>query len=267
MLINPYELTPNKKDIDIRSKLSLMFIALMISFLFDQPFIHFSLLTVLLGIGLLIQSSIKQLISTIIPLLPILLMIAFFSGFKDPEAFLVLNNQIILFHIGDHLALSIGGLKLGLTFIFRLINMVFMTSLLLKTTDLDDFIQLFHKLRLPYVIAFILTTAIRFIPELQKKRRLIIEAQTARGADFDSGNFFRRYYLQVSIMLPLIINAIIMADHLTIALLSRGFGYKNQWTNLYDIKLRLKDVCIIIFCLISGVSYLMIRSKTEWGRL
>ncbi len=149
----------------------------------------------------------------------------------------------------------------------RLINMVTMTTLILKTTALDDFIQLFHKLKFPHTLAFILTTAIRFIPELQKKKKQIIESQTARGADFESGGFIKRYYLQISIMLPLIINAIIMADKLTIALLNRGFGYQNSWTNLEEINLKPKDITIILICIIICIFSVLTRLKTEYGIL
>lgn len=244
-----------------------MVLILIISFLFDHPFVHLGTFALIMSAGFYIGISGRRLFTAILPLLPIMLMIVLFTGFTGPDSLSISDNTLVLLRIGEYLVLTTEGLKLGLTFLFRLINMVVMTTLLLATTDLDDFIQLFHKLKLPYNIAFTLTTALRFIPELEMKRKLIIEAQTARGADLESGSFIRRYYLQISIMLPLIVNAIVMADKLNIALLSRGFGYRNHWTDLHEIKLTAKDVGIILFCLIACALSIVVRLKSGWGRL
>jgi energy-coupling factor transport system permease protein len=66
-------------------------------------------------------------------------------------------------------------------------------------------------------------------------------------------------------MIPLIINSIVMADQLTMGLLNRGFGYKNEWTVLSELTLKPKDYVVLAICLISLVSGVVLKTQGDWG--
>lgn len=252
-------------SLDIRSKLALFILFTMGSFLFNHPVCHLTMAILVIFTGRRMGVSLPRLFSKLLPLLPLFIMIILFTGFTGSGGFVHEENRVILFTLWTKLEMTRGGILLGTTFLLRLINMVVLTLILLESTPLDEFINLFIKLKLPHSLSFIITTAIRFVPELDKKRGLIIDAQRARGIDMNQGGWLRRYKVHISIMIPLIINSIVMADQLTMGLLNRGFGYTNTWTVLSELKLKSKDYVTLILCLISLVSGIALRIQGTWG--
>ncbi len=252
-------------SLDIRSKLALFIQFITWSFLFNHPVCHLIMGVLVISTGRSMGVSLPRLFSKLLPLLPLFIMIIIFTGFTGSDGFVHEENRTILFTLWTKLEMTRGGLMLGMTFLLRLTNMVVMTIILLESTPLDDFINLFIKLKLPHSLSFIITTAIRFVPELDKKRDLIINAQRARGIDMNNGGWLRQYKVRISIMIPLIINSIIMADQLTMGLLNRGFGYADNWTVLSELKLRPKDYVALIICLISLISGIALRIQGNWG--
>jgi energy-coupling factor transport system permease protein len=252
-------------SLDIRSKMALFIQFTIWSFLFNHPVCHLTIGILVISTGRAMGLSLPRLFSKLSPLLPLFIMIIICTGFTGSDGFVHEENTAILFTLWTKLEMTRGGLMLGMTFLLRLTNMVVMTIIILESTELDDFINLFIKLKLPLSLSFIITTAIRFVPELNKKRDLIITAQRARGIDMNKGGWFRQYKIRISIMIPLIINSIIMADQLTMGLLNRGFGYTNNWTVLSELKLRPKDYFTVVICLISLISGIALRIQANWG--
>ena len=64
----------------------------------------------------------------------------------------------------------------------------------------------------------------------------IIKAQTARGADFDSGNLIRRAKAMVPILIPLFISAFRRADELATAMECRCYRGGENRTRLNQLK-------------------------------
>jgi len=257
---------------DIRSKLAVFLLLMVLSFLFNHPACHFVMALFILLASIVMGISSAQTVSRLLPLLPLFIMIIFFTGFTGSHGFLHPENKKILFTVPTgfeniFFVMTKGGLMLGLTFLLRLINMVVLTILILESTALDHFINLFIKLRLPHSLSFIITTAIRFVPELNKKRELIINAQRARGIDPDKGGWFRHFKVRISIMVPLIINSIIMAEQLSMALLNRGYGYKKSWTILSELRLEKKDYLVLTICVLLLISGIALKYKTCAGMI
>ncbi|MCP4114954.1 MAG: energy-coupling factor transporter transmembrane protein EcfT [Desulfobacteraceae bacterium] len=253
--------------LDIRTKLAIFSTFLIPSFMFNHPLGHLGLGMLVLAAARISGQPLRQLMSILIPVLPLLILIVLFTGFNGNQTFRDPLNQAPIFEPGAGLVLTRGGLLLGLTLLLRLINMIAASRILMAIAPLDDLIQLFHKMRLPHSLSFVITTAIRFIPELEKKRRLIMNAQQARGASLDDKGMVTRFRMRIAIMVPLIVNAIIMADRLSMAMLNRGFGYRNTWTNLHEIRLKKNDIVILLICLMTIICAVFIRTTTQWALL
>lgn len=116
--------------------------------------------------------------------------------------------------------------------VLRLLLLVMGTSLLTFTTTpvaLTDGIEALLKplkiVRFPvHELALIMSIALRFIPTLMDETDRIIRAQKARGADFESGNLFRRAKAMLPILIPLLISAFRRADELSDAMESRCYA-------------------------------------------
>jgi len=124
-----------------------------------------------------------------------------------------------------------GGIQRGLFLGARLLLMVTTTSLLTLTTSpitltdgLERLLSVFKPLGLPaHEIALMMTIALRFIPILVEEAVRLAMAQTARGADFESGNRWQRMQNLLPLLVPLFISSIRRSDDLATAMEARCY--------------------------------------------
>ena len=75
------------------------------------------------------------------------------------------------------------------------------------------------KIKIPvHEIAMTMSIALRFIPILIEETDKIMKAQTARGADFESGGFIKKAKAMVPLLVPLFISAFRRASDLAMAM-------------------------------------------------
>jgi energy-coupling factor transport system permease protein len=108
----------------------------------------------------------------------------------------------------------------------RLINLLSVSFLLFHAIGAEEMGDALRKLGVPYELAFILTTAMRYVPLIGQKIRSIIDAQTSRGIDLtlrlkNLGNL-------AALLMPLLVQSLLLSEHLAIAMESRGFGRKGR---------------------------------------
>ena len=113
----------------------------------------------------------------------------------------------------------------------RLVLLVFCTQLLTLTTSpialtdgLESLLGPLKKVRFPvHEIAMMMSIALRFIPTLMDEADKIMKAQTARGADFESGNLIQRAKAMVPLLVPLFVGAFRRAEELAMAMEARCY--------------------------------------------
>ncbi len=150
----------------------------------------------------------------------------------------------------------------------RLFFLVMASSVLTLTTTpvaLTDGIESLLKplkyIKFPvHELALIMSIALRFIPTLIDETNRIIAAQKARGADFESGNVFKRIKAIVPILIPLLISAFRRADELGDAMDARCYSGSKNRTKYKKLKLGGRDLAtVFVFAaLIAGVVLLNI---------
>ncbi len=181
----------------------------------------------------------------------------------------------LFFHGGSHLLWQWKFIKIyregiiSATFLIcRLFFLVMGSSILTLTTTpvaLTDGIESLLKplkfIRFPvHELALIMSIALRFIPTLIDETNRIIAAQKARGADFESGNIFKRIKAIVPILIPLLISAFRRADELGDAMDARCYSGSKNRTKYKKLKFGVRDlVTFFVFAaLIAGVVLLNI---------
>ena len=123
------------------------------------------------------------------------------------------------------------GLKIAGTMAVRLILLILGASLMTLTTTPNALTSgmesLFRPLRVLHVpvheIAMMMSIALRFIPILLEETDKIMKAQTARGADFESGGLIRRIRAMIPLLVPLFISAFRRANDLAMAMEARCY--------------------------------------------
>ncbi|MEG1158839.1 MAG: energy-coupling factor transporter transmembrane component T [Acidaminococcaceae bacterium] len=102
---------------------------------------------------------------------------------------------------------------------------------LLAATKIQDIAQaLVEKFHLPCEYAFMLTTALRFVPDFLTDSGVTLDAQSCRGYS-NRGNIFKRFISYIAVVKPLVMRAVVKSDTLALSMELKGFGantYKNM---------------------------------------
>jgi energy-coupling factor transport system permease protein len=141
------------------------------------------------------------------------------------------------------------GLLLGVRLILLILSTTIMTlttSPLAITDGLEYLLSPLKKLKFPaHELSMMLTIALRFIPTLLEETDKIIKAQMARGADFESGNLFRRAQNMVPLLVPLFVSAFRRADDLATAMESRCYRGGEGRTRLNELVFQRADYFVL----------------------
>lgn len=141
------------------------------------------------------------------------------------------------------------GVRTAVFFALRMIFLVMGASLLTLTTSpialTDALERLFSPLRAvrfpAHELAMMMTIALRFIPVLMEETDKIMKAQSARGADFESGNLIRRAKAMVPLLVPLFISAFRRAGELAMAMEARCYHGGEGRTRMHVLKFERRD--------------------------
>ncbi len=245
--------------IDIRTKAALFSCLMAWVLAFNDPLMQLVVLLILSLCVLLGKISVRKVLASLIPLMPVFVVIGLFSGlFGYHNCSNPLGDEE-LFSFGEQIRVKKQAAILAGSYILRFINVVTATKIFLERTSPDDFFQMCRKFRLPASLTFMITTAVRFIPELSRKKEAITDAQRCRGKSLK-----RSTRAEITLMVPLIINSIILAENLTLALLNRAFGLTNGMTDLCDIQLRGCDRILIAISVVATIACFVVRFTSKW---
>ena len=109
-------------------------------------------------------------------------------------------------------------------------------------------------------LALIMSIALRFIPILTDETARIMNAQKARGADFESGGLLKRVKAIVPILIPLLISAFRRADELGDAMDARCYSGSKVRTKYKKLAFGWRDVIAFFIgaALLAGVILLKV---------
>ena len=119
------------------------------------------------------------------------------------------------------------------------------------TDGIESLLKPLKSIKFPvHELALVMSIALRFIPILINETDRIIMAQKARGADFDSGNIFKRAKALIPVLIPLLISAFRKAEELGDAMDSRCYSGSKNRTKYRKLKLSWRDGVGLLFTLI-----------------
>ncbi len=135
--------------------------------------------------------------------------------------------------------------------VLRLIVACIPLALMLSVTSTNDLTNALVKTaHVPYKYAFTFSTAVRFIPLFMDEMSGIIEAQTARGVDLDSGGFFKKMKLILPLCVPLIIISVRKIDGTAMAAEVRGFNLRTGHSGYKSYPFHIADMLSLVFCIV-----------------
>lgn len=161
------------------------------------------------------------------------------------------------------ITISKEGVITAVFMVVRLIYLIMGSSLMTLTTTpnnltdgLEKGLGFLKKIKVPiHEIAMMMSIALRFIPILVEETDKIMKAQTARGADFESGNIIRRAKAMIPILVPLFISAFRRANELAMAMEARCYHGSEGRTKMKPLKYSRRDYVayIVMFVYLGAV--------------
>lgn len=163
------------------------------------------------------------------------------------------------------------GLDMGIKMSVRLILLLMFSSILTFTTSpivltdgIEKLLRPFKCIGVPaHEIAMMMTIALRFIPTLLEETDRIMKAQTARGADFSSGNILQRMKNMLPLLVPLFISAFRRADELATAMEARCYRGGEGRTRMHELSYCGRDY--VAFALVIALA--VVLAVLRWGNL
>ncbi len=134
--------------------------------------------------------------------------------------------------------------------------MTLTTTPLQLTDGLEKLLRPLKKIKVPvHDIAMMMSIALRFIPILMEETDKIMKAQSARGADFDTGTLFERARSLIPVLVPLFISAFRRADELATAMEARCYRGDEGRTKMKELKYTKADYIakVIILLFLAGL--------------
>ena len=175
-----------------------------------------------------------------------------FKGLLKINAFLFLL-QVLLIRDGKTVfwIITDEGLLTAAKVVLRLMVICMPMTLMLSVTRISDLTNsLVQVLHLPYKYAFTLSTAIRFIPQFIEEMAGIMEAQTARGVEFDKAKGLKKISMILPLCAPLLISSLRKTDLTAAAAEVRGFRLRTRASGYKQYPFTLLDLGALAFCLL-----------------
>ena len=122
--------------------------------------------------------------------------------------------------------------------------LTYTTSPIALTDGLEALMAPLKKMKVPvHELSMMMCIALRFIPTLIEETDKIMNAQKARGADFETGSIVDRAKALVPILVPLFISAFRRADELATAMECRCYHGDEGRTKMKLLRYKRNDFC------------------------
>lgn len=186
------------------------------------------------------------------------LLIFVFSPYQGVEIY---GSRTDLFHLIVPYTVTKEQLFYELNVILKYFATIPMALLFILTTDPSEFAASLNKIGVSYKVAYTVSIALRYIPDVQRDYKDISFAQQARGIDLSSKEkLSKRIKNSAAILMPLIFSSLERIDKISLAMELRAFGNnkKRTWYNSRKFG-KIDYIFIVILLIIVAISIAMVK--------
>lgn len=243
---------------DPRTKILFTFFYMVLVFLVNS-YQGFGILALFTALAVVVsQIPVRYTLKGMKPVLVIVLFTTVFNVFSTPGT--PVSDAWLLKYI------TYEGISTAILMALRLSLLIIGASLLTLTTTpilltdgIEKLLEPFKRFKIPaHELAMMMTIALRFIPTLLEETDKIMKAQSARGADFDTGNLIQRAKSFIPVLVPLFVSAFRRADELATAMEARCYRGSIGRTRMRQLQFTVVDLglaaVMVVFAV--GVLYL-----------
>ena len=238
----------------------LLFVVLSAMVTFDTRYL---ICLTIFSISLLVVSKIKlrEIKALIYITVVFLFMNNFFIYLFSPQYGIELyGTKHLIFKITNHYIITQEQLLYHLNIVLKFIITIPMVVLFVYTTKANEFASSLNKIGVNYKIAYSVSLALRYIPDIAKEYSDISMSMQARGVELSKKeNLFKRLIKSTHILFPLILSSMHRIDIVSNAMELRSFGKNKKRTWYVASKFKRNDYIFIIISIILLVISLVLN--------
>lgn len=172
--------------------------------------------------------------------------------FSPYEGVHIYGTRHDIFHIAGPYTLTWEQLFYEFNVTLKYLSVIPMALLFILATNPSEFAASLNKIGVSYKIAYSVSIALRYIPDIQREYHDISFAQQARGIDMSKKEKLgKRIKNMSSILMPLIFSSLDRIENISTAMELRAFGKKKKRTWYNTRKFSKGDyIAIIVVALI-----------------
>lgn len=195
----------------------------------------------------------KTVIRAVRPLLFVILFTAVINIFWTTGETVLVDWKFIHIYAEGVIFAAFMAVRIVLLVVGMSVILSYTTTPIALTDGIEALLKPFAKIGLPvHDFAMMMTIAMRFIPTLVEETGKIMDAQKARGADFESGGLVKKARALVPVLVPLFVSAFKRADDLAVAMECRCYRGGEGRTKLKVLKFGAVDA----FCALLAAAFL-----------
>ncbi|MDU2265625.1 energy-coupling factor transporter transmembrane protein EcfT [Clostridium celatum] len=178
--------------------------------------------------------------------------------FSPYEGVQIYGSRTDLFKIAGPYTLTLEQLFYQFNITLKYFSIIPMALLFMVATNPSEFAASLNKIGVNYKIAYSVSIALRYIPDVQRDYQDISFAQQARGIDMSKKEkLTKRIKNSASILMPLIFSSLERIETISTAMELRAFGNnkKRTWYNAKPFK-RNDYIAILLVAIILGIAIL-----------
>ncbi|EKY28697.1 energy-coupling factor transporter transmembrane component T family protein [Clostridium celatum] len=178
--------------------------------------------------------------------------------FSPYEGVHIYGSRTDLFKIAGPYTLTLEQLFYQFNITLKYFSIIPMALLFMVATNPSEFAASLNKIGVNYKIAYSVSIALRYIPDVQRDYQDISFAQQARGIDMSKKEkLTKRIKNSASILMPLIFSSLERIETISTAMELRAFGNnkKRTWYNAKPFK-RNDYIAILLVAIILGIAIL-----------
>ena len=178
--------------------------------------------------------------------------------FSPYEGVQIYGSRTDLFKIAGPYTLTLEQLFYQFNITLKYFSIIPMALLFMVATNPSEFAASLNKIGVNYKIAYSVSIALRYIPDVQRDYQDISFAQQARGIDMSKKEkLTKRIKNSASILIPLIFSSLERIETISTAMELRAFGNnkKRTWYNAKPFK-RNDYIAILLVAIILGIAIL-----------
>ncbi|WP_026908017.1 energy-coupling factor transporter transmembrane component T family protein [Paucisalibacillus globulus] len=167
--------------------------------------------------------------------------------FSPQEGVKIYGSSHVLFEIVGRYNVTLEQLFYHLNITLKYFVVIPAALLFIVTTHPSEFAASLNKIGVNYKIAYSVSLALRYIPDIQRDFRTIAQAQQARGIDISrKEKLLKRLKNASSIIFPLIFSTLNRIEVISNAMELRRFGKKKNRTWYNEKPFRKADYIVLV---------------------